>query len=153
MEWREMLADIFRRQAAAAKRAGGSDSEAAVTRFLETTVAPAFEALKSEFAGHGREVRIKRSPGAVSLTVLDAQGREEFFYAVQAQRYRRMSFAFPELDLSEADRPAQVRAEVTLRSGPTAFDVTGYTQDQVIRHFLHEYRKWIGWRHGGPPQP
>lgn len=151
MDWREMLTDILRRQADAAKRATGAGSEAAVTRFLETTVAPAFEALASEFATHGREVRIKRGAGAVSLTVLDAHGREEFFYAVQAQRYRRMSFAFPELDLNEAERPAQVRAEVTLRSGPTAFDVTGYTQEQLIRHFLHEYRKWIGWRPVSPP--
>ena len=154
MEWRDMLADILRRQAAAARSGAGSRSAAAVERFLEATVMPAFESLKVELGSHGREARIERAPGLASLTVLDEQGREEFFYAVRAQTYRRMSFAFPELDLKDKDAQAgEVRAEVTLRSGPTAFDVTGYSQEQVIRHFLHEYRKWLGWRHGGAPPP
>ena len=153
MDWRDMLADIVRRQAAA--RSGPKPRSAeAVERFLETTVAPAFESLRTELARYGRAARIERAPGLAALTVLDEHGREEFYYAVRAQAYRRMSFAFPEFDLKDPDAKEQeVRAEVTLRSGPTAFDVTGYTQEQIIRQFLHEYRKWLGWRHGGGPRP
>lgn len=147
MDWRELLADIIKRQPAAPE-GGHRRSEAAVNRYLQETVAPAFEALRAELAGHGRTAEIKSAPNAVSLTVIDEAGREEFYYAVRAEAYRRMSFAFPELDFKEGQR-REFRAEVALRSGPTAFDVTGYTQDQLIRNFLHEYRKWLGWRHGG----
>jgi choline/glycine/proline betaine transport protein len=147
MDWREMLADIVKRQQAGPPKEHRR-SEEAVGRYLRDTVVPAFEALKSELAGHGRAAEVTASPDAVSLKVLDEDGREEFYYAVRAEAYRRMSFAFPELDLKEGPR-REFRAEVALRSGPTAFDVTGYSQDQLIRNFLHEYRKWLGWRHGG----
>ena len=149
MDWRDSLSDIFRRRKEPVPGPARGSQEA-VCRFLETTVLPAFEELKTEFSKHERDVRIERGPEAVGLIVLDAKGREEFFYAVRAQAYQKMSFAFPQLDFKETPgaRP-RYRAEVVLRSGPTYFDVTGYTTEQVIRNFLHEYRKWVGWRSGG----
>lgn len=145
MDWRQMMGDIFKHRERTSSPGGASASEEGVRRFLQEVAVPAFEEVCEELARHGREGRLVRETESVSLSVYDPEGKEEFFYGIRAHCYRKLSFAFPEI--AKKDPPkSQCRAEVFLRSGPAHFDVTGYNKEQLIRQFLHEYRKWIGWQ-------
>jgi len=104
--------------------------------------------VRTELERHGRKTKLERDSGYLALTVLDEHGHEEFYYGVRIRTTRPVTFAFPELAPRTPDKTIS-RAEVQLRSGPASYDVSGLTREQVIRHFLHEYRKWIGWRTAG----
>lgn len=148
MDWKDMLSDILKKKPA---RAGTSDvrtSRPIVERFIEEVAVPAFEEVRGELEQHGRKVRLDRDKAYVALLILDAHGHEEFYYSVRIRTTRPATFAFPEFEARDPGKTIS-RAEVVLRSGPASYDVSGLTREQLIRHFLHEYRKWIGWRNAG----
>lgn len=147
-DWKELLGDIVRAKGRAPTAHGPKEARLRVERFLGEVAEPAFRDLHAELERHGRQVRIARGPDEIALTVLDPHGHEEFHYRIVARSYRPASFAFPEFDTKEGEGTSS-RAEVLLRSGPASHDVAHFDREQLIRHFLHEYRKWIGWHSAG----
>lgn len=152
MDWKDLLSDILSKRDARAGASAPRGSRPEVERFLDDVALPALQDLRRELEQHGRRVKLDRDTGYLALTVQDPQGREEFFYGIRIRTTRPATFVFPEFDPRDGERTVS-RAEVMLRSGPASYDLCGLSREQVIRHFLHEYRKWIGWRKsGGPPQ-
>lgn len=143
-DWRSQLNEILQRRTKPA--APPRDVEAArrqLEQFIDETVMPAFEELKSELEKNEREVKIERRRYHATITVF-RNGKEEFSYAIRGRAYHKMALAFPEL--SRQREPTIARAEVVLRSGAHHDrEITKFTKEQVIADFLDAYAKWMGW--------
>lgn len=150
MDWKAMLSEILSKRDARTGAGAVRGTRPEVERFLEEVALPALQDLRQELEQHGRKVKLDRAPGYLALTVQDPHGHEEFYYGIRSRTTRPATFVFPEFDPRDAGKTVS-RAEVMLRSGPASFDLSGLSREQVIRHFLHEYRKWIGWRNAGEP--
>jgi choline/glycine/proline betaine transport protein len=148
MDWKDMLSDILKPKPTKPGAEAIRASRPTIERFLNEVGLPALQEVRSELQQHGRQVKLERDTAYLALTVLDEHGHEEFYYSIRIRTTRPATFAFPELAPREPEKTVS-RAEVLLRSGPASFDVSGLTREQLIRHFLHEYRKWIGWRNAG----
>lgn len=148
MDWKDMLADIVKKKESRPGTSEPADPRAQMDRFLSEVALPAFQDIRSELEKHGQRMKIERGSGYLSMTLMDAHGHEEFYYSIRVRTHRPASFAFPKFEPKDETKPIS-RAEVILRSGPASYDVSGLSREQLIRHFLHEYRKWIGWTNAG----
>jgi choline/glycine/proline betaine transport protein len=148
MDWKDLLADILFKKEATAGASGPKGSRQGTERFLGEIALPALQEVRAELEKHGQKVRLERDTAYLALTVLDAHGHEDFSYTLRIRTTRPPSFAFPEFEPGDNAKTVS-RVEVMLRSGPASYDVSGYSGEQLIRHFLHEYRKWVGWRNAG----
>ncbi|MGM0577897.1 MAG: hypothetical protein ACQEXJ_19380 [Myxococcota bacterium] len=142
-DWRSRLKRIVSR-APGRRRPRGVPTEESrlhITLFIRDTVVPAFRELERELAKHDRTVHVDEGPYQASITVLH-EGEEEFSYAVRGRVYHTMSFAFPEMG---EDGGTVAHAEVVMRSGTEAYELTEFTREDIIQDFLDEYAKWMGW--------
>ena len=143
-DWRERLKDLFARPGRPRPEAVPvAEGRRRIERFLDETVLPAFEELARELETHGRTAAVERHPHMAVLTVYRA-GHEEFSYAVRGRAYHKLSFAFPEH--GDDDEPRLLKAEIVQSAGTgTADALEHFTREGIIRDFLHEYSRWMGW--------
>ena len=148
MDWKDILSDIVKKKVNTAGTRGQEEKRLSMEHFMNEVALPALQDVRAELGKHGQKARLERGNGFLALTTLDPHGHEEFYYSIRVRSFRRTTFAFPEIDTKSPPKSVS-RAEVVLRSGPASYDVSGFSREQLIRHFLHEYRKWIGWRSAG----
>ncbi len=143
-DWRQRMKALFQRE----RPRRGAEVDMAHIRetvegYLDGTVVPAFEELRRELQQYGRTAEIDRQPFTAVLIVYH-QGREEYSYAVRGRAYHKFNFAFPEL--GSEDAPRILRAEVLQSSGRNPEEkLEHFTRERIIRDFLDEYGKWMGW--------
>lgn len=114
-----------------------------VDDYLSLVAMPAFRSIRKVLSAQGREVLIQRGEQRLEM-VVKKRDKEEFYYCIRVQLYRKLKFAFPILPL-ESEEGETARAEVYLRSGRLHLDVTDYNSEQIIENFLYEYQRWIQW--------
>lgn len=144
-DWRSALRDLVsqKKPAQPPQQEAVEDTRKEVADLIENVVLPAFQELKAELENLDRTVEIDRRQYQASLTV-HYHGREEFSYAIRGHVYHKMSFAFPEIVEGKTKRIS--KAEVVLRGGPrSGYEVHKFTKEGIIRDFLKEYKKWMGW--------
>lgn len=152
MDWKEILSDIVKKRANTSGKQEQEEARLHMEHFMTEVALPALQDVRAELGKHGQKARLERGSGFLALTTLDPHGHEEFYYSIRVRSFRSTTFAFPEIDTKSPPKTVS-RAEVILRSGPASYDVSGFTREQLIRHFLHEYRKWVGWRTAGEAPP
>lgn len=143
-DWRGHLATVVgRRSAAANAPAGSTTARREVGRYIAETAVPALRDIAAELERLGRDCEIETGPFSAGISVL-RDGEEEFSYSLRARAYHPLSFAFPEMQ--DRNEPWRTRVEVILRGGlhkQLPPDRTG--RDAILRDFVHEYGKWMGW--------
>lgn len=144
-DWRAHLAALVGKKEAAeaSRRAGAVGARREITAFIAGTVAPALRQVAAELERHGRAAQVEVNLFNASIVVL-RDGDEEFSYLVRGRVYHPWTVAFPEL--APAAGQWQPRGEVVVRGGvhrQVAPDRFG--KDEVIRDFVREYAKWMGW--------
>lgn len=141
-DWRRHLAAVVgKKEAAATARSAGAVRKE-VADFVAGTVAPALRQVGEELRRHGRMVEIEANAYNASVVVLRGQ-EEEFNYAVRGRVYHPWTFAFPEMEAKDRWEP---RAEIVVRGGlHKQISPRRCTGDDIVRDFVHEYAKWMGW--------
>ncbi len=146
--WREELRRVIETEMESPPKMSHATVEKArraITRFINQTALPVFEALKEELEKYGRHCEIERRQYQVSITVFHEE-KEEFSYVVRGRAFHRMFFAFPEF--GDPGRESQIgRAEVVLnRDSDHGQAVNTVTGEMIIQDFLKEYARWLGKR-------
>lgn len=144
--WREKLRGMMERapnnrEAHEASHKRLEERREEITEFIQNTVIPAFEQIRTELENFDREVEIV--PGKYKgRMVVRKDGVEEFSYVIRGNAYHRMSFAWPVL--RNDDDNQVTRAEIQRPGGlRQAFNLNEFTQEGIIEDFLDSYRNWI----------
>jgi choline/glycine/proline betaine transport protein len=149
-QWRQQLRQLIDRrnhQAGVGTDAPGHPLNGQVRErmadFIDGPVHRAFDTVRRELESLGRQVDIVQHRYQATLTVR-RDGREEFTYTIRCRLQRRMAFAFPQQDPMPS--PGRPWADVVIRGGGgSRHPIDAWTEGGLVRNFLNEYAKWIGW--------
>ncbi len=111
-------------------------------RFIADVVLPAFEELTKELERHGRQVSVRSTPSSATLLVL-SEGEEEITYRVEGRVFPGGIRPFADVRYRERKGLRLLRGESMFRSGPGDYTVRDVTREEVIRHFLDQYRRRV----------
>jgi hypothetical protein len=138
--WKDDLKSFFKEEdidRAREKRDEKLRSE--VKKFYLKNVQPAFKKLKKELERYGREVNVAVSDSLTAIEV-EFEGRLELKYQVKVREIH------PYLEIHYQDAMGNVIwAEANFREGAQQVDISGLSTDEIIQHFLREYkaRLWV----------
>jgi choline/glycine/proline betaine transport protein len=112
-----------------------------VSKFINQTVAPAFELVAKELEGKQINVDISSENGL--SFIIDHGQAQEFVYRVLAQKYLQPDFVNEE---NEEDQN-YYRAEVHLLEGGQDYDIMGWSKAAVINNIIDQYHKHLHFLH------
>jgi hypothetical protein len=141
-DWKKILARFFQKQ----KEEKGEKEEKhgqerlRVEKFYATIVNPAFEELKSEFKKYGREVDVYTERRDFASIVVYFEGDEELDYSLEVMLSPGLAFPRPVIHYTEWASSRRLRVECLLRTGIQDYDISDITTDEIIEHFLNEYK-------------
>jgi choline/glycine/proline betaine transport protein len=115
-----------------------------VSKFINQTVAPAFDLVSKELEGNQINVDISSENG-LSLIVNHGEA-QEFVYRVLAQKYVQPDFS-NEVDETNEDEQSYYRAEVHLGEGGQDYDIMGWSKAAVINNIIDQYHKHLHFLH------
>lgn len=141
LDWKEYLHRLFDGDAPHPHEPG------VVQEFVTDTAPEAFKALEDEMAPYVSDVHTYARDGESGIVFTADDGEDVFRYAVKHRTLRVPTFAFPEINVSD-DEPRRHRAEVHVNGDIEHRDVTGWSQDALIRDVLTTYGERVSW-HGG----
>jgi len=141
-DWKKMLASFFEKQKEEKekKEKKHSHEKLRVEEFYSTIVNPAFEELKSELKKHGREVDVFTERRDFASIIVQFEGEEELDYSIEVMLYPGLAFPRPVIHYTEWASSRRLRVEGLLRTGIQDYDISDITKDEIIEHFLNEYR-------------
>jgi hypothetical protein len=141
-EWKKILASFFEKQkeGKGEKEEKRSQEKVRVEKFYATIVNPAFEELKSEFKKYGREVDVYTERRDFASIIVDFEGEEELDYSIEVMLSPGLAFPRPVIHYTEWASSRRLRAEGFLRKGMQNYDVSDITKEEIIEHFLNEYK-------------
>lgn len=145
--WRDKLKNLVE----TAPAAGADQKEARqrieerreeIMQFIQDTVLPAFNDIKSELEKYGRQAEI--TPGKYKARlVIYRNDAEEFSYVIRGDASHHMSFAWPVIRPGSEENEV-ARAEIQRPGGlKRAFRLAEFTQDGIIDDFLDGYKNWV----------
>ncbi|MDO6444545.1 choline BCCT transporter BetT [Colwellia sp. 1_MG-2023] len=111
-----------------------------VNKFINQTVAPAFELVAKELQENQINVRISHDNG-LRLTV-EHGDEQTFVYQVLAQKYSQ-----PDFVQEPDDEQSYYRVEVHLLEGGQDYDIMGWSKDAVINNIIDQYHKHLHFLH------
>jgi len=140
--WKKMLAGIFEKQKEEkeTKEIKHSQEKLRVEEFYSTIVNPAFEELKSELKKHGREVNVYTERRDFASIIVQFEGEEELDYSIEVMLYPGLAFPRPVIHYTEWASSRRLRVEGLLRTGIQDYDISDITKDEIIEHFINEYK-------------
>ncbi|WP_119680437.1 BCCT family transporter [Indioceanicola profundi] len=144
-DWRQRLQAVTGRadERTGAAAPGLKEARRQAADFITGAALPAFKQIARELERQRRTTEIAVERYSAGITVL-RDGNEEFSYTVRSRAYHPWTFAFPELETE--DEPWIAQAEVILRGGlHKNLPLEGADKDTVLRDFVAEYAKWMGW--------
>ncbi len=143
-DWKKELKELFddEHQSRVRKQVE-SEGKTRIKRFVTEVVEPAFEEIAEELKEYDRDIDVEIEKLAATIRVY-YEGHEEFYFSIRSRPYKKKEFSFPVLPLKD-DKGDIYRAEVYLKDGPLYHDVTNYSKEQIIRGFLHEYKRHMQW--------
>ena len=141
-DWQKKLASFFEEQKeeTGEKEKRRSQEKLRVEEFYSTIVNPAFEELKSELKKHGREVEVYTERRDFASIIVQFEGEEELDYSIEVMLYPGLAFPRPVIHYTEWASSRRLRVEGLLRTGIQDYDISDITIDEIIEHFLNEYR-------------
>jgi len=114
-----------------------------VGRFFARTVMPALKEVAEEFAAQGIEANCEfRTSSHGSLSV-PYGGKADFLYQVRVRGYDPPAFAFEDTKDSEMEARRYFRAEVHLKEGGQGYDITDWSQQDIIEDVLAQYESHL----------
>lgn len=147
--WKNVLSGFFLKQ----KEEKGEKEEKLgqeklrVEKFYSTIVNPAFEELTSELKKHGREVEVRTERKDYASIIVYFEGEEEFDYSIEVMMSPDRAFPRPVIHYTEWASSRRLRAEGSLRTGVQDYDISAITKEEIIEHFLSEYKNYIEVKH------
>ena len=144
--WKKMLASFFeiQKEEKEKKEKKHSHEKLRVEEFYSTIVNPAFEELKSELKKHGREVDVYTERRDFASIIVQFEGEEELDYSIEVMLYLGLAFPRPVVHYTEWASSRRLRVEGLLRKGIQNYDVSDITKEEIIEHFLNEYKNLSG---------
>jgi hypothetical protein len=144
--WKKILANFFEEQKEERKEKEEKHSheKLRVEKFYSTIVNPAFEELKSELKKHGREVEVYTERRDFASIIVQFEGEEELDYSIEVMLYPGLAFPRPVVHYTEWASSRRLRVEGLLRKGIQDYDISDITKDEIIGHFLNEYKDLSG---------
>jgi hypothetical protein len=110
-----------------------------VSTFFDNVVVPAFEELKSELEKYGREVKIILMNESAFISI-SHKGDTEFDYTLAVRIGTRGTFPYPETRFWNRRDGKTYLAQGRLRDGSQDYTIESITKQEIIRHFLAEYK-------------
>ena len=145
-DWKKILASFFEKQ----KKEKGkrekkrSQEKLRVEEFYATIVNPAFEELKSELKKHGRIVEVYTERRDFASIIVQFESEEELDYSIVVMLYPGLAFPRPVIHYTEWASSRRLRAQGFLRKGIQDYDISDITKEEIIEHFLNEYKNLSG---------
>lgn len=142
--WKKILANFFEKQKEkkGEKEKKHSHEKLRVEKFYSTIVNPAFEELRSELKKHGREVKVCTERRDFASIIVQFEGEEELDYSIEVMLYPGLAFPRPVIHYTEWASSRRLRVEGLLRTGIQDYDISDIKIDEIIEHFLNEYKKF-----------
>jgi hypothetical protein len=140
--WKKNLANFFEKQKEEKeeKEKKHSHEKLRVEKFYSTIVNPAFEELKSEFKKYGREVDVYTERRDFASIIVYFESEEELNYSIEVMLYPGLAFPRPVIHYTEWASSRRLRVEGLLRKGIQDYDISDITKEEIIEHFLNEYK-------------
>ena len=140
--WKKILASFFEKQIEEKedKEEKHSQQKLRVEKFYSTIVNPAFEELKSEFKKYGREVEVYTERRDFASIIVNFEGEEELDYSIEVMLSPGLAFPRPVIHYTEWASSRRLRAQGFLRQGIQDYDISDITKEEIIEHFLNEYK-------------
>lgn len=143
-DWKKELKELFDEERhQRMKMKAESEDKQRVRKFISDVVEPAFDEIAEELKEYDRDIDVEVEKMAATIRVYN-EGHEEFYFSIRSRPYKKKEFSYPVLPLRD-EKGDYYRAEVYLKEGPLYHDVTDYNKDQLIRVFLHEYKRHMQW--------
>jgi choline/glycine/proline betaine transport protein len=115
-----------------------------VSKFIDETVASAFNLVAKELEGNQITVDISHENG-LSL-IVDHGDQQEFVYRVLTRKYSQPDFSNEATETDE-DEQSYYRAEVHLVEGGQDYDIMGWSKTAVINNIIDQYHKHLHFLH------
>ncbi len=140
--WKKNLANFFEKQKEEKeeKEKKHSHEKLRVEKFYTTIVNPALEELKSELKKHGREVDVYTERRDFASIIVQFESEEELDYSIEVMLYPGLAFPRPVIHYTEWASSRRLRVESLLRKGIQNYDISDITKNEIIEHFLNEYK-------------
>jgi hypothetical protein len=141
-DWQKILAGFIEKQKEekGEKEEKRSQEKLRVEKFYATIVNPAFEELKSEFKKYGRDVEVYSERRDFASIIVYFESEEELDYSIEVMLSPGLAFPRPVIHYTEWASSRRLRAEGFLRTGIQDYDISDVTKEEIIEHFLNEYK-------------
>jgi hypothetical protein len=146
-DWKSDLDSFFSKKEKRAEitKENVSKADAEIESFFSSTVIPAFEEMKLELEKHQRVVNISSGGGSASIEV-SFEGNSELRYSIKTRIHSDGSiFLYPETRFRDKSDGKKYVAEGYLRSGSQNYVMKQITKDEIINHFLSEYKLQVNY--------
>lgn len=143
--WKKILADTLKKQKEdrREKEIKHSHEKLRVEKFYSTVVTPAFNELKSELKKYGREVEVYTERKDFASIIVSFEAEEELDYSIEVMISPVHVFPRPVIHYTEWASSRRLRVEGLLRKGTQNYDISDITKEEIIEHFLNEYKNYI----------
>jgi len=133
-DWRNDLGRFFEQT----EKTHQESKESEISRFLTGVAVPAFEEISEELKRYGRDVSIRNSATAATISVHHA-GDEEMTYRIQGRTFPNGVLPYAEIRFRERKGLKLITVESMIRPGPPNYRLDEVTRAEVIRDFLSNY--------------
>jgi len=143
--WKKNLASFFetQKESKREKEIKHHHEKLRVEEFYSKIVNPAFEELKSELKRHGRDVEVYTERKDFASIIVNFEGAEELDYSIEVMISPVYVFPRPVIHYTEWASSRRLRVEGLLRKGRQDYDISDVTKEEIIEHFLNEYKNYI----------
>ena len=143
--WKKILATTLKKQKEdrKEKEIEHSHEKLRVEKFYSTIVNPALKQLKSELKKYGREVEVYTERRDYASIIVTFEGEEELDYSIEVMISPVRVFPRPVIHYTEWASSRRLRVEGLLRTGIQNYDISDITKEEIIEHFLDEYKNYI----------
>jgi len=140
--WKKTLASFLEKQKEekGEKEENRSQEKMRIQKFYQTIVNPAFEELKSELRKHGREAEVYTERRDFASIIVQFESEEELDYSIEVMLFPGNAFPRPVIHYTEWASSRRIRVEGIFKSGMQNYDISDITRDEIIEHFLNEYK-------------
>ncbi|WP_371195638.1 BCCT family transporter [Glaciecola sp. SC05] len=116
-------------------------NKAAVQKYQQTIVKPAFESVVKELGVHSIDAEILNNPNGLELLVRLGE-EHDFVYGVHRRKHAQPEFLGADQETIDGDEEhIYYRAEVHLREGGQDYDIMGWSKNAVINDVIDQYHK------------
>lgn len=143
--WKKILATILKKQKEDRrdKEIKHSHEKLRVEKFYSTIVNPAFKELKSELKRYGRDVDVYTERPDFASIIVNYEGEEELDYSIEVMISPDRVFPRPVIHYTEWASSRRLRVQGLLRKGRQDYDISEISKEEIIEHFLDEYKNCI----------